>query len=273
MLRQRGSAKRTRGVVASSPVTGLLPLATMTCDVSALTTPPASMSSAAVSPARTCRSLGKALASQVSAAVCGSSSRASLASYDRASSSWRTSQLSFLAGSTACSVTLPKQGMMRSGSIFELPTLAPLTAARESSSSRGSETWATARVSAANGASAAEVAAGDPRGRLETQVAVAQGSAWPTPAARDFKDTGASPAEFNRNTPGLAARAVALAVMDAVEEVLGIVSLNPDWVSRLMGFPDEWTSPLTSGPSAHAKRRPKASRRASRRSGGSADNG
>ena len=221
MPRQRGSAKRTHGVVASSPVTGLLPFATMTCDVSALTTPPASMSSAAVSPARTCRSLGKALASQVSAAVCGSSSRASLASYDRVSSSWRTSQLSFLAGSTACSVTLPKRGMMRSGSIFELPTLALPTDASGSSSSRG--TWGTPRAHIGAGDSAKRAA----RGMIEGQVALADRSACG--------------------------------------------DLSPSWVEMLMGFPEGWTR--TDGQSAQTKRSPKASRRASRRSGGSDGSG
>jgi len=49
--------------------------------------------------------------------------------------------------------------------------------------------------------------------------------------------------------------------------------LNPDWTSRLMGFPDGWTSPLTDGPSAPAKRSPKASPRASRRSGSNDGNG
>jgi len=86
-----------------------------------------------------------------------------------------------------------------------------------------------------------------------------QGSARPTPAARDYKDTGTSPAEFDRNTPGLAACAGG--------------SLSPAWVERLMGFPDDWTSPLTDGPSAPAKRSPKASPRASRRSGSNDGNG
>jgi hypothetical protein len=88
---------------------------------------------------------------------------------------------------------------------------------------------------------------------LAVAAKLSQGSAWPTPAARDFKDTGTSPAEFDRNTPGLAACAGG--------------SLNPDWVGRLMGFPDGWTSPPTDGPSAPAKRSPKASRRASRKKG------
>lgn len=94
---------------------------------------------------------------------------------------------------------------------------------------------------------------------LAVAAKLSQGSAWPTPAARDFKDTGTSPAEFERNTPGLAARAGG--------------SLNADWVERLMGFPAGWTSPLTDGPQAPAKRSTKTKPRASRRSGSSDGNG
>lgn len=41
-------------------------------------------------------------------------------------------------------------------------------------------------------------------------------------------------------------------------------ALSPAWVERLMGFPDDWTSPPTDGPSAPTKRNPKTSPRASR---------
>lgn len=311
MSRRRGNAKRTRGVGESSPVTGLLPLATPMCDVSAPMLP-TSTSSAAAFPVRTCLTLGRALASQVSAAVCGSSSRESFAIYDPASSSWRTSQRSLLAGWTLFSGAFPKRGMMRSGSTFELPTLVRRTDASASSSSHGGEwttpkasdvergdcpserarrtpflpsqvraTWNTPTVEDAgrNGSPewARRWAAGEtipePQQRLRTQVLwptpdasmgtggrtgtrgasstgmrpdgtkvqvtinavvamaakLSQGSAWPTPAARDYKDTGTSPAEFDRNTPGLAACAGG--------------SLNPDWVLALMGFPPDWFGP------------------------------
>ena len=244
MSKQRGSARPTRGAAASSPITGLLPFATTTCEESAPTLR-ASMCSAAASPAKTCRTLGKALASRVSAAVCGSSSHESFANYDRASSSWRTSQRSLLADWTPFSGAFPKQGMMRSGSTFELPTLVLRTDESDSSSSRG--TWPTARVSSANGASAAEVAAGNPRRRLEAEVA-----RWPTPAARDWKDNG----DFTATAEGAAHGKLAHAAMG---------ELSPSWVEMLMGFPDGWTSPPTSGPSAPTKRSPKANRLASRK--------
>jgi len=329
------NARPTRGAAASSPATGLLPFASMTCEPSAPTTPRAATSSAAVAPARTCRSQGSALASKVSAAVCGPNKRASFASFGPSSRCGRTSPVlalpfaseaspSHSPQSQPFSETFPRSGMMRSGSLFELPTLERLTSESASSSSRGEwttpkasdvergdcpserarrtpflpsqvrSTWNTPTVEDAgrNGSLewARRWAAGETipetQQRLRTQAlwptatagnsggnrsayegapfrpslagqarqASPQGSAWPTPAARDYKDTGTSPAEFDRNTPGLAACAGG--------------SLNPSWVGRLMGFPDGWTSPLTDGPSAPAKRSPKASRRASRRSGG-----
>ena len=48
-------------------------------------------------------------------------------------------------------------------------------------------------------------------------------SQFPTPSARDWKDTGTSPAELARNTPPLATHAGG--------------QLNPNWVEWLMGWP------------------------------------
>lgn len=95
--------------------------------------------------------------------------------------------------------------------------------------------------------------------KLGWAVAISQGSAWPTPAARDFKDTGTSPSEFERNTPGAVSRAGG--------------SLNPSWVSQLMGFPAGWTSPLTDGPSAPVRPKGHGKRRASRKTDTSGGNG
>lgn len=80
----------------------------------------ASISSVAGSPAKTSPRLAQRLASAVLEAAFGPSSRESLARFDRDSLSWRTSQTSLFAGSTSCSVTLPRSGTMRSGSLSEL---------------------------------------------------------------------------------------------------------------------------------------------------------
>ena len=101
-----------------------------------------------------------------------------------------------------------------------------------------------------NGSSAAEVAAGDPYGRLECAVAV---KPWPTPAARDWKDNG----DFTIKTPsGMNGKGVSLP-----HAARGV--LNPDWVESLMGFPAGWTR--TDGPQAAAKSNTSGKRRASRK--------
>jgi len=88
---------------------------------------------------------------------------------------------------------------------------------------------------------------------LETVVTMAT---WPTPCARDYRDTGA-PAEHARNTPTIASM------------VGG--ALNPAWVEALMGFPTDWTR--TDGPPVAAKRSTNGSRRTSRKASTNDGNG
>lgn len=63
----------------------------------------------------------------------GPGSPTPFAFYDRDSSCWRTSQATFLSDSTPCSLTLPKRGSMRSGSLYALPMSGPATDAPDSS--------------------------------------------------------------------------------------------------------------------------------------------
>ena len=64
-----------------------------------------------------------------------------LASYDRATCSWRTSQACLGAGLTTFSGTWPRSGMMRNGTAYQLPPLVPLT------SEIGSGLWPTPTAS------------------------------------------------------------------------------------------------------------------------------
>lgn len=72
-----------------------------------------------------------------SAAECGATWPASLAKLDRATSSWKTAQLSLLGGLDAFSQTWPRWGLMRNGECWERQTLAPRT------SESGSGLWPT----------------------------------------------------------------------------------------------------------------------------------
>ncbi len=67
----------------------------------------------------------------------------------------------------------------------------------------------------------------------------------PTPAARDWKDSGHEPSAQARNSPCLPASAVM-----ASDRAPGV--LNPAWVELLMGLPTGWTAPDEQTGAAHA---------------------
>jgi len=93
---------------------------------------PATRASRSLSPDRVAESLIRG--------IFGPNVTASLANYDHASRSWKTSQGIFLWGSETFSETLPRMGTMRSGSIYALPTWA------HPSDASGSSLWPTPTV-------------------------------------------------------------------------------------------------------------------------------
>lgn len=229
---------------------------------------PQSMSSVegSHSHAKTSVTLAKERALQVSAAVCGSSTHESFASYDRESSSWRTLQRCVLAASELYSETWPHSGMIQSGRAYGLPMLERRIV------ESGCSSWATPQAHDAkqlNGTStygrclpreAKESAWPTPtvhgnynrKGSSPTSGdGLATAVNWPTPTARDWKDGDCRNASVEAN--GLLGR-VAL-------EHQPKGSLNPDWVEALMGFSPGWTDGLPD----EAKPSTRGNRRASRR--------
>lgn len=83
------------------------------------------LSFVAGSPVRTSQALATDAASMENAADCGVSLRASFASYDPATQSWRTCPTSAAADSVRYSETWPHSGMTRSGIAYRLPRLVP----------------------------------------------------------------------------------------------------------------------------------------------------
>jgi hypothetical protein len=164
----------------------------------------------------------------------------SFASFDPGTSSWRTSQLSLLEEWSAFSGTWPRAGMTRSGTAYRLRPLAPLTAvtgsgllptpkatdadrggrgdllqvARGNPSPSGHFKWPTPHGICAPGPRRP----GPSGNELGRAVNEAERQTWPTPTARDWKDTGD---------------------LTGVPERSG--SLNPTWVEWLMGFPSGFT--------------------------------
>lgn len=208
--------------------------------------------SAEGSRARTSQTLASRLASRVSEAVSGPNMRASLANFDPASCSWRTSQRCLVEGWTVFSETWPRSGMMRSGIAYQLAPLAPLT------SGTGSGWWPTPNASPLTN-STSLTCSGDGRtkpnklgwavamwptphahchtgpghqgwrGGVNLQTAVKM---WPTPSAADDRDRG------NLSTPAIQrrmAKGKQLNLSMVVSDTSG--QLNPTWVEWLMGFP------------------------------------
>jgi predicted DNA-binding protein YlxM (UPF0122 family) len=173
----------------------------------------------------------------------GPNMRESFASYDPATSSWRTSQLCLDGASAVFSETWPRAGMTRNGTACQREPLAPIT--RETAS--GSWPTPLARDGKHNGSRVQWWRDGN--GGLDLTSAVQM---WPTPTARDHKD-----GRYCPNVPinGLLGRAVwatptvngnynrkgsSLTSGDGLATQAG-GALNPRWVEWLMGYPDGWT--------------------------------
>lgn len=120
--RSNGSASGMSSVDASSRGAGRTFRATQTCGNCADTLFPEWMCSAADFPARTPAASDCGPGSMEPARVFGLSSPVWLASFDRATSSWKTSPDSGCGGSTGLLAILPRGGMTRSGDVFELRT-------------------------------------------------------------------------------------------------------------------------------------------------------
>ena len=213
---------KLRGILLhekSSRSTGLTLPGMTTCAASEPTTSAPSMSSAAASRARISATLAKVRASLASVLASGGSTPESFASYDPASSSWRTSQRCLLAGWETFSETWPRSGMMRGGTVYPLPPSAPLT--------RGTGSLSSAWPCPSHGVT---------HGR----VLASEAARWATPTARDWRSGAASQETLERNARPLS-------------EQIGAVQSGPlsaAWVEQLMGFPEGWTDV---GPQVPAK--------------------
>ena len=108
-----------------------------------------------------------------SAAASGENTPGSLASFDRGSLSWKTSQRSLDGGWETFSETWPRSGMMRNGIAYRLPTLVQ--------DSFGTEygLWPTPNATAFKGG-ATVTAAWCEKPRAEQLAGLVQPCAWPT---------------------------------------------------------------------------------------------
>jgi hypothetical protein len=117
-----GSARPTNTAAACSLCSSPVCPATRTCERYTPEPLSLSMSFAAASRASTSATPADVPGSTDRARVFGPRCSDSLASFNPATSSWRTSQLSLLGEWDASSVTFPRSGMTRSGTAYELRT-------------------------------------------------------------------------------------------------------------------------------------------------------
>ena len=106
----------------SSPATGPMSPASVTCETLGDITYPTAIPSSAGSRVKTSPSPARVPELTESDPAYGKSSRVLLGSFDRATSSWRTSAPLLFEDFAESSETLPPWGWMQNGSLYELPT-------------------------------------------------------------------------------------------------------------------------------------------------------
>ena len=120
-----GKSKLIPTAEKCSQGTFLMPSDSMTCEQSESTICRPSISSAEDSPARTSAMPESEQELTESAADCGASMRESFAKFDRATSSWKTSQLCLDGEWSEFSETWPRAGMTQNGIAFRRLPLVP----------------------------------------------------------------------------------------------------------------------------------------------------
>lgn len=154
---------------------------------------------------------------------CGRSTPVSLARFDHATSSWRTSQTCLVEGLASFSETWPRSGMTRSGTAYLLPTLAP----RISEIGSGSSRIPTPTVTDSRGGRNLTSGRSNPNSKHHSGTTLCDYIVlWPTPRSSGASLTGGSNSRRAAVKRG------------------GYISgrLNPTWVEWLMGFPLEHTA-------------------------------
>ncbi len=182
-------------------------------------------------------------------AVCGRSTRGSLARYSQRSHSWKTSQRSLFGGWIKFSGTLPRWGLMRDGVVYRrkakvrriggtVSGLWPTPGATKANndvtlqcSGDGREKpnklgWAVAMMPTPKASDAEKGGRGDLLTIIRGYKTKHAGT-LATPTSRDWRSGKASEATHARNSRPLS------------EQIGG--SLNPPWVEWLMGWPLGWT--------------------------------
>lgn len=198
------------------------------------------MSSAAGSRAKTFPGLASGLALKVNGLVSGSNTGEFLASFDRATSSWRTCQACFLSEWAPFSGTWPRSGTMQSGTAYQLVPLVPLTKGI-ASGLLPTPTRTDHKSESMSFALTERRQAESKRGVRLTEFLHRQN--LPTPM-RGNSHWGARLDEWAGSTNPFRGTEI------------GQLPLNPCWIEELMGFPIGWTDVAPSATPSFQKLQP-----------------
>ena len=210
----------------------------------------------AASRARTSAQPGKAQGSTESEAGFGEKWRELSVKYDPDSCSWKTHRCLWDEDLSACSLTLPKWGLMRSGVLLERMTLALAIAANDAG------LWRTPTVGMLNADRAKDpeyTARKEAKGQTITLAdQVKNPRMWPTPLATDGSKGGPNqkggkgdlrlssavhqfPTPTATNTTAHHMRGADNGKEREARSYGETGQLNPNWVEWLMGWPLGWT--------------------------------
>lgn len=229
-----------------SPSTGLLFSDSEMSEMLESTISPPLMSSVVASPARTSATPESRQGLPEADPGSGLSSLDSLASYDPATHSLRTSQHSLDGDLMLFSATLPRSGTMRNGKLYRRRPLV-----RRISGS-GYSLWPTPTVpnggrSPKGGMSPTGMTPDGKKRQVDLQHAVrmVERCLWPTPKARDWRSGGTDPAKVQaridkRKNQGVIDLPDAVSLVGQGQYKTGL--LNPQFSEWLMGFPEDWSA-------------------------------
>ena len=218
------------------------------------------MSSREDSPAKTSQPLEDRQVLKASAVDCGQSAPVFLGSFDLGTLSLKTSQTCLTEtgeiGLSEYSETFPRSGMMRNGTVYQLPRLAPtiteigsgLLPTPTATANQGAPSmqerysrphfWRTPAASnGSQGAKSKEFYEKCKKtGQSSINLVDEVRHIWPTPSASDNRDRG------NLSNPSLQRR-IKMGKQLMLSQVVHPESgrLNPTWVEWLMGFPLDHT--------------------------------
>ena len=201
-----------------------------------------SMSSLEDFPAKTSHLQDRKQVLRASAVDCGQSAPVLLGKLDRDTPSLKTSQTCLTEtgeiGLSEYSGTFPRSGMMRSGTVYQLPNLArTITEIGSGLSATQEERFYWRTPDTGSGGTPKALLRGETHRESGNAIQMRLGDQvkiWPTPSTRDYKG-GYIGGRIRNGKISRDTLDVAVQYTDNQDKIHG--TLNPTWVEWLMGFP------------------------------------